>query len=377
MNANHVKFGSPKGRATPLAALAAAGVSIWLDDLSRGRLTSGSLARDVAAGRVVGVTTNPSIFAASIGESQDYDDQIDDLRSTGVSVGEAVRMMTTTDVRDACDVLRPVYDATGRVDGRVSIEVDPLLAREAEATIAEARQLWWLVDRPNAMIKIPATREGLTAIRATIGAGIPVNVTLIFSVERYAEVVDAYLGGLEDARAAGHDLGSIQSVASFFISRIDTEVDKRLDAARTGSPLRGTAAVASGRLAYEHHEAVLASPRWKALAAAGATPQRPLWASTSVKDLAFPDTKYVVELVARGTVNTMPPATIEAVADHGVIPADSVTGTYDAARAALAALAGAGVDMADVTAVLEDEGVKKFADAWRSLEDGVKSALTA
>ena len=382
MNANHVKFVGPKSDgaktgASPLAALAAAGVSVWLDAFSRGLLTSGSFARDVAAGRVVGVTTNPSIFAASIGKSEDYDDQIDDLRSTGVSVGEAIRMLTTTDVRDACDVLRPVYDATGRVDGRVSIEVDPLLAREAEATIAEARQLWWLVDRPNVMIKIPATREGLTAIRAAIGAGISINVTLIFSLERYAEVVDAYIGGLEDARAAGRDLASIQSVASFFISRIDTEVDKRLDAMQPGSPLRGTAAVASGRLAYEHHEAILASPRWKALAAVGATPQRPLWASTSVKDLAYPDTKYVVDLVAPGTVNTMPPATIDAVADHGVIPADSVTGTYDGARAALAALAAAGIDMADVTRVLEDEGVAKFADAWRALEDGIKSALTA
>jgi transaldolase len=227
------------------------------------------------------------------------------------------------------------------------------------------------------VIKIPATREGLAAIRAAIGAGISVNVTLIFSVDRYSEVVDAYLGGLEDARAAGLDLASIQSVASFFISRIDTEVDSRLDATRPGSALRGTAAVASARLAYERHEAVLASARWKVLAAAGATPQRPLWASTSVKDPALPDTKYVVDLVARGTVNTMPPATLEAVADHGVIPADSVTGTYDAARAALAALAAAGVDMGDVTTVLEDEGVRKFADAWHALEDGIASALTA
>jgi transaldolase len=377
MNANHVKFVSPKTGAMPLAALAAAGVSIWLDDLSRGRLTSGSLAQDVAAGRVFGVTTNPSIFAAAIGHADDYAIQIGHLRSTGVSVGEALRVMTATDVREACDVLRPVYDATGRIDGRVSIEVEPTLARAADATIAEARQLWWLVDRPNAMIKIPATREGLTAIRATIAAGISVNVTLIFSVDRYAEVVDAYLGGIEDARAAGHDLASIQSVASFFISRIDTEVDKRLDAVRPGSALRGTAAVASGRLAYEHHEAVLASSRWGTLAAAGATPQRPLWASTSVKDPAFPDTKYVVDLVAPGTINTMPPATLDAVADHGVIPADSVTGTYDAARAALTALAAAGIDMADVSTVLEEEGAQKFAEAWRTLEGEIASALAS
>jgi transaldolase len=275
VNANHVKFVTPTIETTPLAALSAAGVSIWLDDLSRGRLTSGSLARDVATSHIVGVTTNPSIFAASIGQSEDYADQIDDLRSTGVSVGEAVRMMTTTDVRQACDVLRPVYDATGRIDGRVSIEVDPSLARESEATIAEARQLWWLVDRPNVMIKIPATREGLTAIRAGIGAGISVNVTLIFSLARYAEVVGAYLGGLEDARDAGLDLTRIQSVASFFVSRIDAEVDARLDARGPGSTLRGTAALASARLAYEHHQDVLASVRWKALAEAGASPRRP------------------------------------------------------------------------------------------------------
>lgn len=377
MNANHVKFVTPGTEGTPLAALSAAGVSIWLDDLSRGRITSGSLARDVATSHIVGVTTNPSIFAASIGQSEDYDDQIDDLRSTGVSVGEAVRMMTTADVRQACDVLRSVYDATGRIDGRVSIEVDPSLARESEATIAEARQLWWLVDRPNVMIKIPATREGLTAIRAAIGAGISVNVTLIFSLARYAEVVSAYIGGLEDARDAGLDLARIQSVASFFVSRIDTEVDARLDARSPGSSLRGTAALASARLAYEHHQDVLASVRWKALAEHGASPQRPLWASTSVKDPQFPDTMYVTGLVAPGTVNTMPQATLEAVADHGVIPADSVTGTYDGARAALAALAEAGIDLDDVTRVLEDEGVEKFAKAWRTLEDGVASSLTA
>ena len=377
LNANHVKFVTPKTDATPLEALSAAGVSIWLDDLSRGRLTSGSLARDVETSHIVGVTTNPSIFAASIGQSEDYDDQIDDLRSTGVSVGEAVRMITTADVRQACDVLRPVYDATGRIDGRVSIEVDPSLARESEATIAEARQLWWLVDRPNVMIKIPATREGLTAIRAAIGAGISVNVTLIFSLARYAEVVNAYLGGLEDARDAGLDLARIQSVASFFVSRIDTEVDARLDARSPGSTLRGTAALASARLAYEHHQDVLASVRWKALAAQGASPQRPLWASTSVKDPAFPDTMYVTGLVAPGMVNTMPQATLDAVADHGAIPADSVTGTYDGARAALAALAEAGIDIDDVTRVLEDQGVEKFAKAWRTLEDGVAGSLKA
>ncbi len=359
----------------PLEALSSAGVSIWLDDLSRERLTSGSLAEDVKGRHIVGVTTNPSIFSAAIVGAHDYDDQLADLKARGVEVGEAVRMITTHDVRAACDVLRPVYDATGRIDGRVSIEVDPFLARETEATIAEAKQLWWLVDRPNAMIKIPATREGLPAIRAALGAGISVNVTLIFSLARYAEVVDAFLSGLEDARAAGRDLDRIQSVASFFVSRIDTEVDQRLDAISANSPLRGTAAIASARLAYEHHESVLASDRWKALAADGATPQRPLWASTSTKDPAFPDTMYVDELVARGTVNTMPPATIAAVADHGDVAQDSVRGTYDGARKVLADLAEVGIDLDDVTRVLEDQGVEKFAKAWQELKDGVAGSL--
>ncbi len=359
----------------PLARLSEAGVSIWLDDLSRERLATGSLARDVEARHIVGVTTNPSIFSASIGGAHDYDDQLADLRARGVSVGEALRALTTADVRDACDVLRPVYDATGRVDGRVSIEVDPSLARDTEATIAEAKALWWLVDRPNVMIKIPATIEGLPAIRAALGAGISVNVTLIFSLERYGEVIDAFLGGLEDAKAVGRDLSRIQSVASFFVSRIDTEIDRRLDADAQGSPLRGTVALASARLAYERHEATLISDRWKALEAAGATPQRPLWASTSTKDPAFPDTMYVAELVAPGTVNTMPQKTIDAVADHGEIPEDSVRGSYDAARRTLAELARAGVDLDDVTRVLEDEGVEKFAKAWRELQDKVAAAL--
>jgi len=358
-----------------LTRLADAGVSVWLDDLSRGRLESDALAGDVAHRHVVGVTTNPSIFAKSIGGSSDYDRQIADLRERGIDVGEAVRMITTRDVRDACDVLRPVFDASNGVDGRVSIEVDPTLAHRTEATIAEARQLWWLVDRPNALIKIPATREGLPAIRAALAEGISVNVTLIFSLDRYAEVVEAFLAGLEDAKAAGRDLSRIHSVASFFVSRIDTEVDRRLDEISPDSPLRGTAALASARLAYRHHETVLASDRWRALAGSGARPQRPLWASTSTKDDAFPDTMYVTGLVAPGTVNTMPLATLEAFADHGEVVGETIRPAYDDAQKALEALAEAGVDLGDVTRVLEEEGVKKFADSWAELQDGVRMEL--
>ncbi|WP_084076669.1 transaldolase [Demequina sp. NBRC 110057] len=366
--------------AQPLAALSSAGVSIWLDDLSRERLRSGSLARDVAERSIVGVTTNPSIFSAAVSGSDQYDDQVAQLATRGVGVEEAVRMITTADVREACDVLRPVWEETGGVDGRVSIEVDPRFARDTDATLAEARQLWWLVDRPNVMIKIPATVEGLPAIRAAIGEGISINVTLIFSLERYREVVDAFLAGLEDARDAGRDVSGIGSVASFFISRVDSEVDKRLDTGAPDSPLRGTAAIANARLAFAHHQEVLGSERWAALAAAGAHPQRPLWASTSVKDDAYPDTMYVDELVAAGTVNTMPESTIDAFADHGVVPDepsswDTMTGTADEARATFERLAEAGIDLADVTARLEDEGIAKFADAWEDLLTRVREQL--
>ena len=285
-------------------------------------MRSGALAKDVAERNVVGVTTNPSIFAKAVSGSDIYDDQISDLAKRGVSVDEAVRMITTADVRDACDALRPAYDASDGMDGRVSIEVDPRLARNTEATIAEARQLWWLVDRPNVMIKIPATREGLPAITAAIAEGISVNVTLIFALDRYREVIDAYLAGLEQAHKAGIDLSTIRSVASFFVSRVDTKVDNALG---EGHPARGTAAVANARLAMEIHEQTLAGARYKALEEQGAQPQRPLWASTSVKNPAYPDTMYVDELVTRGVVNTMPMGTLEAEADHGDFT--RVTGT--------------------------------------------------
>ncbi|QMU78605.1 transaldolase [Streptacidiphilus sp. PB12-B1b] len=361
-----------------LKRLSDEGVAIWLDDLSRTRLTSGNLADLVREKHVVGVTTNPTIFQKAIGGSSDaYDQQLRDLAVRGVTVDEAVRMMTAADVREAADVLRPVYDASNGRDGRVSIEVDPRLAHHTEATIAEARQLAWLVDRPNTLIKIPATKAGLPAIATVIGEGISVNVTLIFSLERYRGVMDAFLTGLERAQAAGHDLSQIESVASFFVSRVDTEIDKRLDkidsdAARAA---KGKAAVANARLAYEAYEAVFSSDRWKALQAAGAKPQRPLWASTGVKDPAYDDTMYVVELVAPGTVNTMPEATLDAVADHGVVRGDTVKGSYAEAKAELDALAALGISYDDVVQLLEDEGVEKFEASWKELLDTVSASL--
>jgi transaldolase len=362
----------------PLADLTRRGVSIWLDDLSRGRLTSGSLARLVACDHVAGVTTNPAIFAKAISGGDDaYAGQLHDLWARGTCVHEALRALTTHDVRSACDVLRPVYDATEGVDGRVSIEVDPRLAHDTEATIAEARALWWRVDRPNLFIKIPAARQGLPAIAACLAEGISVNVTLIFSLTRYDEVIDAFLDGLERARQAGRDLASIASVASFFVSRVDTEVDARLDKIGTAEAgaLRGRVAIANARLAYQHYEQMLASPRWAALAAAGARPQRPLWASTSVKDPAYSDTMYVTKLVAPGVVNTMPEATLRAVADHGQIPADSVRDYYQDARQVLSALAAAGIDYDDVTAALEHRGLELFDASWRELGDQLDTQL--
>jgi transaldolase len=360
-----------------LADLSSKGVSIWLDDLSRRRLVSGSLADLAANYHVVGVTTNPTIFAKAITGSDAYAAQIRDLRARGVDTGEALRALTAFDVRWACDVLRPVYEATGGVDGRVSMEVDPRLARDTGATIAEAQFLWWLVDRPNLFIKIPAARQGLPAIAACLAEGISINVTLIFSLARYDAVIDAFLGGLERARQAGRDLASIASVASFFVSRVDTEVDARLD--KIGTPeaqaLRGRAAIANARLAYEHYERTIASSRWTALHAAGARPQRPLWASTSVKDPAYPDTRYVTGLVAPGVVNTMPEATLRAVADHGEIPQDSVRGHYTDARQVLSDLAALGVDYRDVTSVLENNGLAAFDASWQELGDQLAVTL--
>ncbi|QKW36574.1 transaldolase [Actinomadura sp. NAK00032] len=360
-----------------LKELSDEGVSIWLDDISRERLRTGNLAELVKDSHVVGVTSNPTIFAKALSKGNAYDDQVRDLAALGVDVEEASRAITTYDIRWGCDVLRPVYDRTDGVDGRVSIEVDPRLARETGKTVAEARMLWWLVDRPNLFIKIPATREGLAAITATLAQGISVNVTLIFSLERYGEVIDAFFAGLEQARDNGHDLSKMASVASFFVSRVDTEIDKRLD--KIGSDeakgLRSKAGLANARLAYALYEEKFATDRWKALKDAGARPQRPLWASTGVKDPDLNDTLYVDELVAPGTVNTMPEATLVAEADHGQVRGDTVRGSYDDARAHMAALKAAGVDYDDVVRVLEDEGVEKFAASWKGMLDSITGEL--
>jgi transaldolase len=360
---------------TPLADLTAAGVAVWLDDLSRERLRSGNLADLVRDREVVGVTTNPSIFQKALSEGDAYDDQVRDLALRGTDVGEAVRAITTYDVRWACDVLQPVHERTDGVDGRVSIEVDPRIAHDTARTVAEAKALWWLVDRPNLFIKIPATLAGLPAITQVLAQGISVNVTLIFSLERYRAVMDAFLSGLEQARENGHDLTRLASVASFFVSRVDSEIDKRLEKSGADPALRGRAGIANARLAYRAYEEVFASARWQALAEAGARPQRPLWASTGVKDPEYDDTMYVVELVAPGTVNTMPEATLEAAADHGTVRGDAVTGAYGDAQALLAALAEAGVDYDDVVEQLEVEGVSKFEDAWNALIESVTEQL--
>ena len=361
----------------PLAELSAAGVSLWLDDLSRQRLQSGNLAELIKSKHIVGVTTNPSIFAAALKDGASYQKQISELAARGADVDDTVREVTTDDVRDAADLFTAVFNTSGHVDGRVSIEVDPRLANETDATIAQAQELAKIVDRPNVLIKIPATLAGLPAITAVIAEGISVNVTLIFSLERYGEVIDAYLDGLDQAKSSGHDISEIHSVASFFVSRVDTEVDRRLKAINSpeAESLLGEAAIANARLAYQLYEQKFTGARWEALAAAGATKQRPLWASTGVKDPKYDDTRYVVELVAPGTVNTAPEKTIDAVADHGVIRGDTVTGAYASASAAFSALESLGVDLADVFEVLETEGVEKFEQSWAELLQTVADAL--
>ncbi|TFD68643.1 transaldolase [Cryobacterium gelidum] len=364
---------------TPLAELSAAGVSIWLDDLSRERINSGGLQDLIKNSNVVGVTTNPTIFAGALAKGEAYTEQVATLAATGTNVIDAVFAITTDDVAAACDIFRPVYDATNGQDGRVSIEVEPGLARNAAGTVAEAQKLWTKVNRPNAMIKIPATVEGLEAITATIALGISVNVTLIFSLERHRQVINAYLAGLEKAKAGGIDLSTIHSVASFFVSRVDSEINARLEAIGTPEALalKSKAGVANAQLAYQVYEQAFGSERALGLIKAGATKQRPLWASTGVKDASLPDTLYVTELVAPEVVNTMPEKTMQAAADHGVIPADSVTGSYAAANAVLDALAAQGVSYDDVTRLLEEEGLSKFEVSWNELLDTVQTALTA
>src|SRR5689334_12523335 len=361
-----------------LAALSAAGVSVWLDDLSRQRLESGNLQELIDTKSVVGVTTNPSIFQKALAEGDSYDGQIAELAERGADVDATIRTVTTDDVRNACDVLKREWEASDGVDGRVSIEVDPRLAAETDKTVAQAVELWKIVDRPNLFIKIPATKAGVPAITAVLAEGISVNVTLIFSVERHRQVMDAYLAGLEKARQAGHDLSKIHSVASFFVSRVDTEVDKRLEkiGSEEAKALRGQAGVANARLAYAAYQEVFeGGDRFESLKADGARVQRPLWASTGVKNPDYSDTLYVTELVAPNTVNTMPEKTIDAVADHGEIRGDTVTGTAGEAQGVFDKLEQIGIDLTDVFKVLEDEGVEKFVDSWTELLEETQKQL--
>ncbi|OFL74023.1 MULTISPECIES: transaldolase [Rothia] len=355
--------------------LSDAGVSIWLDDLSRERLTSGNLAELIKTHNVVGVTTNPTIFAGALSKGAAYAEQMRELAAAGASVEEAVFAATCDDVRAACDVFAPVYKASNGFDGRVSIEVDPRLARDAEGTAKMARELYERVGRENVMIKIPATQEGLRPIAETLAAGISVNVTLIFSLTRYREVINAYMLGLEQALENGKDLSTIHSVASFFVSRVDTEIDARLEAAGGDAvQLKGKAGLANARLAYEVFEEMFSSERWARLQAHGANVQRPLWASTGVKDPSLPDTLYVTGLVAPNTVNTMPEATLNAVADHGEVTGNTIVPNYSEANEVLDAIS-VHVSYPEVVEKLEVEGLSKFDVSWEELLQTVREAL--
>jgi transaldolase len=362
-----------------LAQLSELGVSIWLDDVSRKRLNTGNLAELVRDKHVVGVTSNPTIFAKALSDASDYDEQVRELAARDASLDAAVKEITTTDIRNACDLFRDLYQRTGGVDGRVSIEVDPRLAHETDKTVAEALDLWKTVDRPNLLVKIPATEAGIPAITRTLAEGVSVNVTLIFSVERYRAVMEAYLSGLEQAKANGHDVAGIHSVASFFVSRVDTEVDKRLEAIGTddAKALRGKAAVANARLAYAAFQETFSGERWDKLAEAGAHAQRPLWASTGVKNPDYSPTLYVDELVVADTVNTMPENTLDAVAEHSDLRGDTVTGTAAEAQKVFDELTAVGIDIDDVFITLENEGVEKFEKSWEELLDSVKSQLSS
>lgn len=362
-----------------LAALSAQGVSVWLDDLSRDRLRSGNLQELIDTKSVVGVTTNPSIFQAALSKGTAYDAQVAELAARAADVDATIRTVTTDDVREACDVLRPQWEASDGVDGRVSIEVDPRLAHDTDKTILQAIELWKIVDRPNLLIKIPATKAGLPAITAVLAEGISVNVTLIFSVDRHVEVMDAYLAGLEAAQKAGHDISKIHSVASFFVSRVDTEIDKRLEAIGTPEALemRGKAGVANARLAYAEYEQVFMSPRYEKLSMSGGRVQRPLWASTGVKNPDYPDTMYVTDLVAAHTVNTMPEKTMDAVADHGVITGDTISNKIVESQGVFLKLEELGIDLLDVFEFLERDGVDKFEKSWHELLEATQGQLDA
>ena len=364
---------------SPLAQVAANGVSIWLDDLSRTRISSGALAELIHSRNVVGVTTNPTIFAQSVGKGEGYEVQVSELAAAGASATEAIFEITTKDVADACDVFADVYASSHGFDGRVSIEVEPGLANDTAGTVTQAKELFAKVNRENVMIKIPATKAGLAAITEVISNGISVNVTLIFSLQRYREVIEAYKAGIALAHAAGKDLSKIHSVASFFVSRVDTEIDKRLVAVGTADALqmKSKAALANARLAYEVFETEFAKADWSALAAAGANKQRPLMASTGVKDPALSDTLYVTELIAPELVNTMPEKTMEAVFDHGVVPENSITNKYAEAKLVLHTIGAMGISYDEVTELLEQEGVDKFIISWNELVESVDAALKA
>jgi transaldolase len=350
---------------TPLKQLAEQGQSVWIDYLSRKFVHDGDLAGLVRDG-VVGVTSNPTIFQGAIAEGDAYDDQIREVSATESDAKEIFIALAREDIRAACDVLRPVWDGGNGKDGWVSLEVDPNLAHDTQGTIDEAKRLHALVEKPNLLIKIPATREGLPAIEETIAAGIPVNVTLIFSLERHREVAEAYVRGLQRLVESGGDPSTIASVASFFVSRVDTEADKRLDEAGGHDELKGTLAIANAKLAYETYEEGFSGPEWDKLAAAGATPQRCLWASTSTKNPEYRDVIYVEELIGPDTVNTMPRETVEAVQDHGRVER-TLDRDVEGARATLKAFADAGIDYDDVVETLEREGVEKFAKSFREL----------
>lgn len=367
--------GAPGQTRTALHELADAGVSVWLDDLNRPMIQDGDLTADIERG-VLGVTTNPTIFATALSEGEAYTPQIEQL--AGRSVEEAVFALTTEDVRNACDLFAPVFERTGGLDGRVSIEVDPHLATDTAGTVELAKRLWSEIDRPNLLIKIPATVEGLPAISQVLAEGISVNVTLIFSLDRYRGVMNAYLTGLEQARERGRDLSTIYSVASFFVSRVDSEVDKRLEqiGSEEALALRGKAGLANARLAYQAFEEVFSTPRWQNLADDGANLQRPLWASTGVKNPDYDDTMYVTELVAPHTVNTMPAKTMEATVDHARLTGDTVTGSYAQAQQVLDDLARVGISYTDVVELLETEGVDKFEKSWQELLDTVTAELS-
>ncbi len=363
-----------------LTSLTAAGVSIWLDDLSRARLDSGNLADLISTRNVRGVTTNPSIFekAISVGAAS-YAADLQHCAVSGLDVDATIRQLTTDDVRRACDLLMPVWQDSQGEDGRVSIEVDPRLAHDTDGTIAQAKELWQRVDRPNALIKIPATAAGLPAITQVIGAGVSVNVTLIFSVERYREVVLAYLAGLRLAAANGIDLASIRSVASVFVSRIDGMVDPLLDdlGSELAGELRGTAAIANARLVWKAHRELMQLDEALQLAAVGAHPQRPLWASTGVKDKRYDDTRYVIELAVEGSVNTVPEATLQATFEHGHFGGDTVTPNMESAQTVWQHLEALGIGRLDVCERLEADGVRQFIEAWERLRDTVRSAMAA